>query len=98
MESIIGVNAVRVSRAAVDGTPDYGNPVGAFVLCGGVSTFEFDYEIEAGSSIFQRDAAGNPCVNRRRPDDVKWTTFTLTMCRDDHRFREIALSGGARLL
>lgn len=98
MESIIGVNAVRVSRLRDDGTPDHGNATGAFLVCGGVSTFEHDYEIEAGSSIFQRDAAGNACVNRKRPDDVKYATFTLTMCRDDARLAEILLEEQASLL
>lgn len=98
MESIIGVNAVRVSRASADGTPDAGNPVGAFLVCGGVSKLEHDFETEKGSSIFARDASGNPCVNRKRPDDVKYTTFTLTMCRNDPRLGEILLAGGATLL
>jgi hypothetical protein len=98
MESIIGVNAVRVSRLTADGTPDFGNDAGAFVMCGGVTTFEHSFETEAGSSIFQRDAAGNTCVNRKRPDDVKWTTFTLTVCRRDPRFEEIILESNATLL
>lgn len=98
MESIIGVNAVRVSRLRADGTPDHGNATGAFLMCGGVSTFEHDFETEAGSSIFTRDAAGNTCVNRKRPDDVKFTTFTLTLCRDDARLAEILLEDQASLL
>lgn len=98
MESIIGANAVRISRCRADGTPDALNSVGAFVVCGGISTFEYDFETESGSSIFQRDAAGNPCVNRKRNDDVKYATFTLTMCRDDWRLTEILLDTGAELL
>lgn len=93
MDSVIGVNALRVGRTRSDGTPDYFNHTGGFVMCGGVSKLEFDFETESGSSIFARDAAGNACVNRRRPDDVKWTTFTLTLCRDDPRLAEI-LGGG----
>lgn len=98
MESVIGVNVVRVSRLRSDGTPDHTNSTGAFVVCGGVTTFEHNFETEAGSSIFQRDAAGNPCVNRRRPDDVKYVNFTLTLCRDDPRLTEILLEGFATLL
>ncbi len=98
MESVIGANAVRFSRLTADGTPDFLNAVGGLVVCGGISTFEFDFETEAGSSIFVRDAAGNPCVNRKRRDDVKFTTFTLTMCRTDWRLTEIALEDGAELL
>lgn len=97
-ESIIGVNALRVSRLQADGTPDFGNDSGAFLLCGGISTFEHDFEIEAGASIFIRDAAGNPCVNRKRPDDVKYTTFTITVCRGDARLAEILLEDQATLL
>lgn len=98
MESTIGANAVRISRLRSNGKPDWGNAVGAFLVRGGISTFEHDFEIEAGSSIFQRDAAGNACVNRKRTDDVKYTTFTLTMCRKDPRLDEIILHGGATLL
>lgn len=98
MESEIGINAVRVSRAEFDGTPDYGNSVGAFIVCGGVSSLEHDFETEEGSNIVERDAAGNLCINRRRPDDVTHATFTLTMCRDDPRLTEIILHGGATLL
>jgi len=96
--SIIGVNAVRVSRTLADGSPDTGNPVGAFLLCGGVSKLTHDFNVEKGSSIFARDAAGNPCVNRKRPDDVTYTTFTLTMCRDDPRLHEIMGAGSSPLL
>lgn len=98
MESIIGVNAVRVSRLRSDGEPDHTNATGAFLICGGVTTFEHSFETEAGSSIFQRDASGNPCVNKKRPDDVKYVNFTLTLCRDDPRLTEILLDGQATLL
>jgi hypothetical protein len=98
MESIIGVNAVRVSRLNADGSPDSGNPVGAFLVVGGVSKLEHDFETEKGSSIFERDAAGNACVNRKREDDIKYTTFKLTMCRDDPRLSEILLPNQATLL
>jgi hypothetical protein len=98
MESSVGANAFRVSRLTADGTPDFGNDVGAFMVCGGITTVEFDFEIETGSSIFQKDASGNVCVNRKRRDDVKFTTFTITLCRDDWRLTEIILEDGARLL
>ncbi len=98
MESIIGARAVRISRLTEDGTPDYGNAVGAFVMRGGISTFEHNFEVEEGSNIFDRDASGNACVIRKREDTVKWTTFTLTLCRDDPRLTEIILHGGATLL
>jgi hypothetical protein len=98
VESVIGANAVRITRLRDDGKPDWGNSVGAFLVCGGISTFEHNFEVEEGSSIFQRDAAGNLCVNRKRQDDVKYTTFSLTMCRDDPRLTEIILHGGATLL
>jgi hypothetical protein len=98
MESIIGANAFRVSRLTSDGTPDFGNDVGAFLVCGGITTVEHNFETETGSSIFQKDAAGNVCINRRRRDDVKFTTFTITLCRDDWRLTEILLEDGARLL
>lgn len=98
MESVIGARAVRISRLDEDGTPDYGNAVGAFLVRGGISTFEHGFEVEEGSNIFDRDAAGNACVIRKREDTVKWTTFTLTLCRDDPRLTEIILHGGATLL
>lgn len=87
--TIIGANAVRVSRLQADGTPDFNNAIGALAFCGGISTFEHDFEIEAGADLFERDAAGNACVIRKRADDVKRVTFTLTMCRSDYRLDEI---------
>lgn len=87
--SIIGANAVRISRLDADGTPDFDNPIGAFALCGGISTFEHDYEIEEGADIFTEDAGGNACVIRKRQDRVKRVTFTLTMCKSDYRLDEI---------
>jgi len=98
MESVVGINAFRVSRLTTDGTPDFGNDVGAFLVCGGITTLEHGFETETGSSIFQRDGAGNICVNRRRRDDVKFTTFTITLCRNDSGLTEILLEDGARLL
>jgi hypothetical protein len=98
MESVIGANAVRITRLRSNGKPAWGSAVGAFVVAGGISTFEHGFEVEEGSSIFTRDAAGNLCVNRKRQDDVKYTTFTLTLCRDDPRLTEIILHGGATLL
>lgn len=87
--SIIGAQAVRVSRLTADGTPDFGNAIGAFMLCGGISTFQHSFEVDQGADIFQKDAAGNACVIRKRPDQVKRASFTLTMCKDDYRLSEI---------
>jgi hypothetical protein len=87
--SIIGVNAVRIARLTSTGAPDFNNALGAFVMCGGTSSFEHDFQTESGVDLFERDAAGNPCVIRRKPDSVKYATFTLTMCRSDYRMNEI---------
>lgn len=85
----MGVCAMRFSRTVTDGTPDLGNPQGSFIICGGVSTFAFDYDIQKGNDIYELDACGNPCVVRRYPDKVKRATFTLTLCKDDYRIAEI---------
>lgn len=87
--SIIGAAVVRVARLATTGAPDYGNPLGGFMLCGGISTFEHDFETEAGADIFEEDAMGNACVVRKKPDRTKRATFTLTLCRSDYRLNEI---------
>jgi hypothetical protein len=87
--SIIGAVAVRVARLTANGTPDYNNPQGGFLLCGGISTFEHDFQIQAGKDIFEEDAAGNACVVRKKFDRTKFTTFKLTMCRTDYRLAEI---------
>lgn len=87
--SIIGAFAVRVARLTADGTPDFGNPTGGFMLCSGISQFEHDFETEDGEDVFERDAAGNACVIRKFPDLTKRVTFTLTMCKSDYRLDEI---------
>lgn len=87
--SIIGAQAVRVARLVSTGAPDYGNPLGGFLLCSGISTFEHDFVTEDGADIFEEDAAGNACVVRKKPDRTKRATFTLTMCRSDYRLSEI---------
>lgn len=81
--------AVRFSKVATDGTPAFNTAQGAFALCSGVTSLEFDHEIQAGTDIFELDGRGLPCVVRKRPDIVKWTTFTLTLCTRDHRVDEI---------
>lgn len=87
--SIIGANAVRIARLGTDGSPDFNNPLGGFLLCGGISSFEHDFEVEDGADMFEEDAAGNACVVRKKPDRTKRATFTLTMCRSDYRLNEI---------
>lgn len=96
--SPIGVEAVRVARLDADGSPDFDNPTGGFMMCGGVSTFQFDFEVEAGADIFEKDASGAACVVRKRQDLVKRVTFTLTMCKDDYRLSEILLGSGAEAI
>src|SRR5215831_12003174 len=87
--SIIGANAIRITRQAVDGTPAYAQAQGAFMLCGGISTFKHDFQIQDGADIFEEDAGGAACVVRKRQDRVKRVTFELTMCRSDYRMDEI---------
>ena len=87
--SIIGVNAIRAARLDQDGTPDFDNPTGGFMLCGGVSTFQHDFEKQDGADMYVEDARGEPCVIRKKPDKIKRVSFTLTVCRDDYRFSEL---------
>lgn len=87
--SIIGACAVRVSRLQADGTPSYSNAQGAFALCGGISKFEHDFEVEKGKDLFEEDACGAACVIRKKPDRTKYATFKLTMCKSDYRLDEI---------
>jgi len=87
--SIIGAAAVRIAKLTSTGAPDFSNPLGGFLMCGGISTFEHDFEVEDGADIFEEDAMGNACVVRKKPDRTKRATFTLTMCRSDYRMNEI---------
>jgi hypothetical protein len=87
--SIIGVQAFRVAKLTSNGTPDFNNPLGGFMMCGGTSTFEHDFEVEDGADIFEEDAAGNACVVRKKFDRTKRATFTLTVCRNDYRLNEV---------
>jgi hypothetical protein len=87
--SIIGAAALRIARETADGTPDFNNPLGGFLLCGGLSSFAHDFETADGADIFEEDAMGNACVVRKKPDRTKRATFTITMCRTDYRLNEI---------
>lgn len=81
--------AVRLSKLTTTGAPDFNTALGAFALCAGLSSFQFDHEIAEGQEFYEVDGGGNPCVSRKRPDIVKRTTFTLTLCTRDHRVDEI---------
>lgn len=96
--SEIGVVAVRVSRLDADGTPDFNNAIGAFMLCGGLSSFEYDFDNDEGEDVFVKDAGGLACVNFKRQDIMKRVTFTLTLCRSDVRLEEILLGANAEIL
>lgn len=103
LSSPMGVCALRISRLRANGTPDYQNTKGGFVLCGGISTFAHDFEIEKGPDIYREDACGNACIVRKYPDRVKRATFTLTLCKDDYRIAEIlgtadAISSGGTVV
>lgn len=96
--SEIGAVAVRVALLDADGTPDFNNPVGGFVLCGGISSLEYDYEVQEGAEVYQEDAGGNSCVNFKRDDRIKRVTFTLTLCRSDVRAEAMMLGNLASVV
>lgn len=85
----IGAAAWRISRELADGTPDYLNPKGAFAVCGGITKFTHDFEIEKGVEIFLRDSVGTGCVNIVRDSQEKWVNGEVTLCKDDYRIWEI---------
>lgn len=85
----IGACAWRISREGTDGTPAYGTAQGALALCGGISKFTHDYEIEKGIQIFDRDSCGTPMVNVVLDDIAKWLNGSITICREDDRIYEI---------
>lgn len=96
--SIIGAEAIRVARLTADGTPDYNNPLGGFMLCGGISTFQHTVVQETGDDIFVKDARGRPCVVKKQDDLIKRVEFTLTLCRDDYRLAEILCGGDVSVI
>lgn len=85
----IGACAWRISRLADDGTPEYNDATGAFVVCGGITAVKHDFEIEAGQKIFVKDSCGAACINVVRDDIEKWVNFEVTLCKDDYRIWEI---------
>lgn len=96
--SEIGGVAVRVAKLAADGTPDFNNPLGGFVLCGGISSLDYDFDVQEGDEIYTPDASGNSCVNIKRDDRIKRITFTLTLCRTDVRMENIMLGALSSLV
>lgn len=87
--SIMGACAVRISRLTADGTPDFSNPTGTVLLCGGINQFQHDYDKQTGADIYEEDACGNPVVVRKRPDKTKRATFSLTLARSHYIIDEI---------
>lgn len=91
-----GVCALRISRVKdATGVPDGGNSKGAFVMCGGLSTVKYDYEVMKGTDISEEDGCGNLVVVKKRQDRVKVSTFQITMAKDDDRIVEITGTGVA---
>lgn len=85
----IGAIAVRLTKCGPTGAPLFNNARGAFALCHGLSSFQFDHDIQDGQELYEEDGNGDPCVVRKRPSRVKRTTWTLTLCTRDHRVDEI---------
>lgn len=85
----MSVCAIRLSRLTATGAPDSGNPLGAWEQCAGIISVEFDHEIGAGEEFDQVDGCGRPCVQRKRPDYVKWTNSTVTFCTTDDALADL---------
>ena len=91
-----GLCALRVARNVADGTPDYGNPKGALMLCGGIQRFVYDFDTQAGKATLDEDACGTIVVNRRRDDQVLRVNWTLTLLRSVLEFDDVV--GAAQLV
>ena len=61
--SIIGANAVRVAKLVANGTPDFNNTLGGFVMCGGISTFQHDPTVNAKIAALKQQPSLNATVN-----------------------------------
>lgn len=96
--SEISAVAVRVATLTSTGAPDFGNALGGFALCGGISSLEYDYEVQEGAEVYEEDADGNSCVNLKRDDRIKRVTFTLTLCRSDIRMEALLLGNMASIV
>ena len=87
--SIIGVQAFRVAKLAANGTPDFSNPLGGFMMCGGTRRSSTTSRSRTARTSSKRTRRATSCVVRKKPDRTKYCTFTLTMCRNDYRLNEM---------
>lgn len=94
--SLNGLCAIRVTRLLADGTPDFDQAKGSFMLCEGVQRFVYDFATQAGKVTTDEDACGTIIVNRKREDQVLRVTWTLTLLKSDYRFDDV--TGAAEVL
>lgn len=71
---------MRVTRLSDCGAPLADATANAFVVTDGFISVTLGSEVEDGTEIIQRNAAGNICVNERQASSFKRFTVELTLC------------------
>src|SRR6478672_8787082 len=89
--SVRGV-ALRVTRLAIDGTPDVGSSCDAY-MTGGFINFSFTPAYSTGDEIEVKNAAGEVCVYYKMPDTMKNVAMKLEICDPDPVLTEMLVGG-----
>lgn len=84
----MSICALRVSRLAATGAPDWGNVSGAWCTQE-VGTLSYTPDVITGTDVAELNGCGNLSVVRRYPDKIKRMNLTVELNSTDYRFHEI---------
>lgn len=87
---------LRVTRVDSCGRPAYG-PC-AQVISSGFVSVAYTAEIKDGTEIEVENAAGEVCVSRKAPDQLKWLNAEMTFCAVDPDLATLFNPGWEKLL
>ena len=79
--SVRGV-ALRITRLAIDGTPEVGSACDAY-MTGGFINLTFTPAYSTGDEIEVKNAAGEVCTYFKMPDTLKNVAVKLELCDPD---------------
>ena len=89
--SVRGV-ALRVTRLAIDGTPDVGSSCDAY-MTGGFINLTFTPAYSTGDEIEVKNAAGEVCTYFKMPDTLKNVAVKIELCDPDPVLTEMLVGG-----
>lgn len=86
--SWMSICALRISRCAANGKPDWGNASGAW-CAQEIGTLQYTPDIITGTDVAELNGCGNLSVVRKYPDKIKRMNLTIEFNSTDYRMHEI---------